>query len=100
MAIVVDGARLLQVCGHARELWYICAMILKHLALFAVLVAVSQAQISAGAQTSAQPAKSQVAETTPAAVPAGATANPAANPAPKSDCQSGPCDYQPAHITI
>ena len=75
-------------------------MILKHLALFAVIVAVSQSQIPAGAQTSAQPAKSQVAQTSPAAVPTGTAANPAANPSPKPDCQSGPCDYQPPHITI
>ena len=100
MAIVVHGAWLLRVCGLALAVWYICAMILKHLAVFAVLVAVWQAQVPAGAQTSAQPAKSQVSQTTPVSTPTGATANPAANPAPKSDCQSGPCDYQPPHITI
>jgi hypothetical protein len=73
-------------------MWYICAMILKHLAVIAIFIAVSQGPLSAGAQASVQPAASQTAQTAPASPPA--------NPAAKPDCQSGPCDYQPPRITI
>jgi hypothetical protein len=100
VVIVVRGAWLLRVCGLARAMWYICAMILKHLAVFAVFVAISYGPMPAGAQTSAQPAASQGTQASPATAPAGATANTASGPAAKSDCQSGPCDYQPPHITI
>ena len=85
-------------------IWYICAMILKSLAVFAMLLAVPQAQWAASGQASdhsaasrpvaAQPASSAVAPT------AGQTSGSAASPAGKTDCLSGPCDYQPAHITI
>jgi hypothetical protein len=67
-------------------------MILKHLAVLAVFIAASQGQVPAGAQNSVQPAASQTVQTAPASAPA--------NPAAKPDCQSGPCDYQPPHITI
>jgi hypothetical protein len=81
-------------------------MILKELAVFAILLAIPQAQAPATGQTSDRsnanrPAQAQAP--TSAAVPAAAkapAATPATNPAVKPDCQSGPCDYQPPHITI
>jgi hypothetical protein len=75
-------------------------MILKHLAVFALLVAVSQGQLPAGAQTSVHPATNQPAPTSPTAAPTAAAATAASGPAAKTDCQSGPCDYQPPHISI
>jgi hypothetical protein len=75
-------------------------MILKHLAALAVLLAIPQAQVAAGAQTNSNSAAShsaQVQTPSSAAVPA---TNPSASPAAKIDCESGPCDYQPPHITI
>jgi hypothetical protein len=76
-------------------MWYICAMILKYLPVIAVMLAVPQGQMAAAAQASGRPAASTTAQTSPASAPAAPV-----NPAEKPDCQSGPCDYQPAHITI
>jgi hypothetical protein len=81
----------------AAGLWYICAMILKDLAVFAVLLAVPQIGVSA--QTASHATASRPAVTKPSVVTPPLPA-PAANPAPDSDCQSGPCDYRPPHITI
>lgn len=85
-------------------MWYICAMMLKDLAVFAVLLAVPQ--LPAGAQTgdravdrSAAHRSVQTQPSSPAAVQT-PKANAAPNSAPNSDCLSGPCDYQPPHITI
>jgi hypothetical protein len=77
-------------------------MSLKHLAVFAALLAISQAQVPAGAQTNSSSAVNhsvQVQTPSSAAVPAQAI-NSSASGAAKIDCQSGPCDYQPPHITI
>lgn len=72
-------------------------MILKDLAVFAVLIAGMQVQVAAQAAkpgaAAKQPATSQTSE-----APEGQA--PVANAGGKADCQSGPCDYQPAHITI
>jgi hypothetical protein len=74
-------------------------MILKHLAAIAILLAVLQAnplaQLTAGAQSSPQSTGNRQAQAAP--TPASSSASGAAV---KPDCQSGPCDYQPAHITI
>ena len=83
-------------------------MIPKELAVLAILLAVPQAQLAASGQVSdhtAAKGPTQVAVATPASTPAanqvaGQTANPAGIPAASKDCQSGPCDYQPPHITI
>ena len=80
-------------------------MILKGLAVFAMLLAFPQAQLAARGQTSNHSGANRPAQTeaSPAAV-ATTAANPAAgapgSPAGRTDCQSGPCDYQPPHITI
>lgn len=71
-------------------------MILKRLAVLAMLLAVPQAQLAARGQTSGPSAAKSATE-------GGVTstaANPAGGPAASKDCQSGPCDYQPPHITI
>jgi hypothetical protein len=71
-------------------------MMLKDLAVFAMLLAIPQAQLAAGAQAtgvSHPPASSA----TPAA--AGSPQAPAA-PAARTDCEGGTCDYQPPRITI
>jgi hypothetical protein len=73
----------------ARAAWYICAMILKHLAVFAMLLAIPQTQLPAGAQTANHPASAQPSATSPAA-----------SPAVRPDCPNGPCDYQTPRITI
>lgn len=79
-------------------------MILKRLAVFAMLLAVPYAQLAASGQASAPSAakgSAQAGTVSPASTPvvnqaAGQPGSPAAN----KDCQSGPCDYQPPHITI
>jgi len=79
-------------------LWYICAMQLKGLAVFAILLAVSQVQLAASGQSGDHSAAFRPAQGVPsssAAVPATA-----AGAAARTDCQNGPCDYQPPHITI
>lgn len=87
-------------------MWYICAMILKGLAVFAILLAVPQAQLAANGQASDHSAANHPAQagaTSPASTPASAPAmavGQAGSPAANKDCQSGPCDYQPPHITI
>ncbi|MGC1463346.1 MAG: hypothetical protein WA802_14170 [Terracidiphilus sp.] len=84
-------------------------MQLKGFAVFAMLLAVPQAQLAASGQANDRPAASLQAQAgTPSriAAPAAATgsatvsAAPAGSGATKTDCQSGPCDYQPPHITI
>ena len=65
-----------------------------------MLLAVPQAQLAAGGQSidhAAANGAAQVGATSPAVNQA---ANPAGSPAVSKDCQSGPCDYQPPHITI
>jgi len=81
--------------GAERHLWYICAMILKDLAVLAMLLALPQAQLPAGAQSVNRPA--------PAAVQPAASApatSPTPSPAVRPDCPNGPCDEQPTHISI
>jgi hypothetical protein len=81
-------------------------MILKGLAVFAMLLAVPQLQLAASGQASDHPASSRPV---PAQLPSSAAAPTATagqasgsttSPAGKTDCLSAPCDYQPAHITI
>jgi hypothetical protein len=82
-------------------------MILKNLALAAALLLLAFATATASAQAakpnlSAQPNSAPSPTETPAASPgngpeAGAVA---ANPGQGSECQGGPCDATPSHITI
>jgi len=88
------------------KLWYICAMLLKHLLFVACLLATSQGTAQAQTAPSGQSASQNIviAQTSPAAnSPAAATTQPAQTPgsaAVKPDCQQGPCDYQMPHITV
>lgn len=75
-------------------------MIPKHFAAFAVLVAVFNGQLPAGAQTGGQSAASQPAQSSQIAAQTSGAATPVSGAVPKTDCQSGPCDYQPPRITI
>src|SRR5579859_5894892 len=69
-------------------------MISKGLASVAVFLALLQLYLPAGAQSKTHPATD--ASTTPAP----AAQDSAGSPGTRPDCQNGPCDYQPAHITI
>ena len=81
-------------------------MILKVLAVFAILLAIPQAQSPVTGQTSDRSSTARPAQTkapSSAALPVAAktpAATPPTNPALKTDCPNGPCDYQPPHITI
>jgi hypothetical protein len=77
-------------------------MNLKGLAVLAMLMAIPQTQLPAIGQTSGHSAADRPAQAqspSSAAVPT-APAGSGANPAAKPDCQTGPCDYQPPHISI
>ncbi len=79
-------------------------MQLKGFAVFAMLLAVPQAQLAASGQASDHTDRESAAQAgTPSqtGIPATGTGSAAAGGAgAKTDCQSGPCDYQPPHITI
>jgi len=73
-------------------------MTLKDLAVFAMLLAIPQAQLPAGGQTTGSSAASHpapIVSSSPTAAPTAAAA-----PAARTDCEGGTCDYQPPHITI
>lgn len=78
-------------------LCYICAMVLKDLAIAAMLVSLAFVPAASTAQT-ANPPSPTAGATTPAASPASGPG--AASPAPQTNCQGGPCDAPPPHITI
>jgi hypothetical protein len=89
------------------NLWYICAMLLKHLVFVAYLLATTQGtlqgQTASGGQSASQ--NIVVAQAAPAGklpAPTGPTqiAQTAGSSAVKPDCQQGPCDYQMPHITV
>jgi hypothetical protein len=70
-------------------------MVLKNLAIAAILLCFAFSPGASTAQTGNPPSPSAgVPATSPASAP------PAANPGPRSDCQGGGCDAPPAHITI
>lgn len=73
---------------------------LKDLAVFAVLFV--GLQVPAGAQTGDRSAahRQTMAQLSSPAARQTPAANSATNSATNSDCQNGPCDYQPPHITI
>lgn len=85
-------------------------MLLKHLAVVAIFLVTAQRTLqaqtaSSGQQTGPTSAKAQTVPAARAPAPASAAAqgNPtpgAVNSAAKTDCQSGPCDYQMPHITV
>jgi hypothetical protein len=87
-------------------LCYICAMTLKNLALAVALLplaftpatAIAQAGTPATPTLPAAAPSSGAGATNPAASPASGPG--AANPVPQTDCQGGPCDAPPPHITI
>jgi hypothetical protein len=73
-------------------------MILKSLAIVAVLLAIQPVPVAASGQASNH---ADVNRQTPPVAPSPGTApKAAAVPAERTDCESGPCDYQPAHITV
>jgi hypothetical protein len=106
----------------ACAVWYICAMMSKGLAVFAVLLAIVSVPAATAAQaagpTAANPQFVPAAgspKSVPANSPAAAPpitpvlppANPAANSAtpapgqiPTANCLTANCDYQPSHIAI
>lgn len=85
-------------CLNAREaLCYICAMVLKDLAIAGLLAFTALVPAASNAQT-ANPPSPTAGATTPAASPASGQGD--ANPASQSNCQGGPCDAPLPHITI
>src|ERR1039458_519550 len=78
-------------------LCYICAMRLKDLAIAAMLVSLAFVAAASTAQT-ANPPSPTAGATTPAASPVSGPGD--ANPALQTNCQGGPCDAPPPHITI
>lgn len=90
-----------------KALCYICAMILKNLALAAALLLLACAIPLATAQVAkpnspehpaASPSATENPVTSPTASPAASPG--AGSPVPNSDCQGSGCDATPAHITI
>lgn len=76
-------------------------MQIKGLAVFAMLLALPQAQLAASGQASDHSAGNHPAQAAPPAAAAPTTtASPAAVTPAKPDCLSGPCDYPLPHITI
>ncbi len=71
-------------------------MIFKGFAVAAIFLVVPHAQLPVRAQAANHPA---LAEPASSAVAQPAASTPA-NSAARTDCQSGPCDDQPPHITI
>jgi hypothetical protein len=77
-------------------------MMLKDLAVLAMLLAIPQAQVSASGQTNShtganRPAAAAVPSTS---VPSTATPAPAVTPDLSTDCPGPNCNYQPSHITV
>jgi hypothetical protein len=72
-------------------------MVLKNLAIAAILLCFAFSPGASAAQTGKPPAPAAGAAN-PAASPA--TTPPTANPIPRSDCEGAACDAPPAHITI
>lgn len=77
-------------------------MMLKDLAVLAMLLAIPQAQLTASGQTNSQTGANRraMAAAPSTSVPLTATPAPAVTPDVKTDCPGGNCDYQPAHITV
>jgi hypothetical protein len=76
---------------------------LKDVAVFAMLLAIPQAQMAASGQTSDHTTANRPAQAAPSSsttVPPASASQGTGNLAARTDCQSGPCDDQPAHITI
>jgi hypothetical protein len=90
------------------KLWYICAMLLKHLVFVASLLATTQGTVQAQTATGGQSASQtvEIAQAAPAANSQATASGPtqtlqtAGSAAVKPDCQQGPCDYQMPHITV
>jgi len=74
--------------------WYICAMIVKGLAIISAVLALTLAPFPDRAQTPGAKPPSPALSTSPSAVPG------AASPTATNDCQAVPCEYQPQHITV
>jgi len=72
-------------------------MVLKDLAIAGLLAFMALGPAASTAQTANLPS-SNASAPTPAASPVSAPG--AANPAPQTNCQGGPCDAPPPHITI
>jgi hypothetical protein len=103
--------------GPKTFVWYICAMKWKGLGMIALLALAALTAI--GQQSDRDTPAAQAAPRVPAPRPAGApqsstglrssTARPASpavgsthakSPAAPADCETGPCDYQPAQISV
>jgi hypothetical protein len=107
--------------GLETSVWYICAMKWKGLAVFGLMLLVGQGLLAAAGQETDRPVPATGQAVPHATTPAASrpltaphtgvashpsTAQPAASsanmstPVPPSDCETGPCDDQPAHISI
>jgi hypothetical protein len=83
-------------------IWYICAMMLKDLAVLAIVLAIPQAQLTASGQTDSHTSANRpaAASAPSTSAPLTATPAPAVTPDVRTDCPGGNCDYQPSHITV
>ena len=79
-------------------MWYIGAMMFKSLALFAVLLAVSQAYVPASGQTTNPSGANR--RTLPLAGSSSAVPQTAGSPTVKTECNGGPCEDQQPRVIV
>ena len=79
-------------------MWYIGAMRLKGLALFAVLLAITQAPVPASGQTTDSSRANR--HTAPLAASSSPAPETAASPTAKADCNGGPCEDQQPRVIV
>lgn len=75
-------------------------MMLKDLAVLAMLLAIPQVQSTANGQTTSQTGANRPATAPSTSGSLAATPTPAVTPDGKTDCPGGNCDYRPEHITV
>ncbi len=87
-------------------MWYICAMRIKGLAVFAVLLAITQAPAAVQGQTVAHPGANPstnpgtTRQTSPSSTSSKAVPQDTGSPAVKTDCNGFPCDEQQPRIIV
>ena len=79
-------------------MWYICAMIIKSLAMVAVLLAMTQAPVPVSGQAAGHAGADR--QTPPSSTPSNAVPQSTGNPAAKGDCNGFPCDEQQPHVIV
>src|SRR5271157_6051343 len=81
-----------------KGVWYISPMRLKGLAIFAVLLALSQAPAAVGVQASAPASANR--QTPPVTASSAGVPQETASPAPKTEGEGGIREIQPSHMSV